>query len=210
MIRKFLAAALHRPRDGLSFKMQRLQNMNTEITWAERHRDYLRLLGLAQLSPAAHAKIDLSGVIQATMLEAYQNESLAISEAEQQLPWLRRVFLNNLLDAVRQRCAKRRDMRRELSIDDPLRQSASRLETYLQTAESSPSAKAIRQERAELLLIAISGLPADQRRAIEMHHLQELPLEKISKTMSRSKGAIAALIYRGMKELRTSLDQSNV
>lgn len=183
--------------------------MNTESLWAERHRDYLRLLGLAQLSPAAHAKIDLSGVIQATMLEAHQNESLAISEAEQQLPWLRRVFLNNLLDALRQRCAKRRDMRRERSLDDPIRQSASRLETYLQAAESSPSAKAIRQERAELLLMAISGLPADQRTAIEMHHLQEFPLEKISKTMGRSKGAIAALIYRGMKELRTSLDHSN-
>lgn len=177
-----------------------------ETFWAEQHRDYLRLLGLAQLSPAAQAKIDLSGVIQATMLEAHQSEPLATTDGEQQLPWLRRVFLNNLLDAIRKRRTKKRDMRRELSIDDPIEQSASRLEIYLQGAESTPSVKAIRQERADLLLVAIAKLPEEQRIAIELHHLQELPLERISQQMDRPKGAVAALIYRGMKTLRATLD----
>lgn len=181
--------------------------MVEKLFWAERYRDYLRLLGLAQLSPGAQAKIDLSGVIQATMLEAHQNVSLATTPGDQELPWLRRVFLNNLLDALRMRKAKRRDMRRERRLDDPIEQSASRLETYLQAAESSPSAKAIRHERAELLLQAIARLPDDQRTAIELHHLQELPLEKIATTMNRPKGAVAALIYRGMKKLRASLEE---
>ncbi len=183
--------------------------MTDETFWAERHRDYLRLLGLAQLSPGAQAKIDLSGVIQATMLEAHQHDQLATTGGEQQLPWLRRAFLNNLLDALRQRRAMRRDMRRERPLDDPIKQSASRLERYLQAAESSPSVKAIRVERAELLLQAISRLPEDQRAAIELHHLQELPLDQISEQMGRPKGAVAALIYRGMKKLRVTLDQSD-
>ncbi|GAA4454325.1 sigma-70 family RNA polymerase sigma factor [Novipirellula rosea] len=182
--------------------------MIEEDFWAERHRDYLRLLGLAQLSPGAQAKIDLSGVIQTTMLEAHHNEKLATNAVEHQLPWLRRVFLNNLLDALRKRRAKRRDMRRERSLEDPIEQSASRLEMYLQVAESSPCTKAIQQERAELLLQAIAGLPDDQRTAIELHHLQELPLEQIAATMDRPKGAVAALIYRGMKKLRATIDES--
>lgn len=184
--------------------------MIEEDFWAERHRDYLRLLGLAQLSPGAQAKIDLSGVIQTTMLEARQNENLAKPGAQQQLPWLRRVFLNNLLDALRKRRARRRDMRREVSLDDPVEQSASRLEIYLQATESSPSVKAIRLERAELLLHAIAGLPEDQRTAVELHHLQELPLEQIATTMNRPKGAVAALIYRGMKKLRATMDETRI
>ena len=176
-----------------------------ETFWAEQHRDYLRLLGLAQLSPEAQTKVDLSGVIQATMLEAHQSELVATADDGQSLPWLRRVFLNNLLDAIRKRRTKKRDMRRELSIDDPIEQSASRLEIYLQGAESTPSVKAIRQERADLLLVAIAKLPKDQRIAIELHHLQELPLERISQQMDRPKGAVAALIYRGMKTLRAKL-----
>lgn len=183
--------------------------MSNDTFWAERHRDYLRMLGMAQLSPGVHVKIDLSGVIQTTMLEAYQNEKLAATDVELQLPWLRRVFLNNLLDAVRERRAKKRDMQRERALDNAIDHSASRLEIYLQSAESSPSAKAIRHERAELLLQAISGLPDDQRTAIEYHHLQELPLEQISNQMDRPKGAVAALIYRGMKKLRALLDETN-
>ncbi len=183
--------------------------MSDETFWAERHRDYLRLLGLAQLSPGAQKKVDLSGVIQATMLEAHQNEQHVTNGGEHQLPWLRRVFLNNLLDDLRQRRAKKRDMRRERSLDEPIGRSVSRLESDVHAAESSPSSKAIRHETAELLLQAISRLPGDQRVAIELHHLQELPLQKISERMERPKGAVAALIYRGMKKLRTSLDQSD-
>lgn len=183
--------------------------MLDENFWAERHRDYLRLLGVARLSPGAQGKIDLSGVIQATMLEAHQHDATATINDEQKLPWLRRVFLNNLLDALRTRCAKRRDIRRERPLNDPVRESASRLETYLEAAESSPSAKAIRHERAELLLDAISRLPDDQRTAIEMHHLQELPLKEIAAKLNRDKGAVAALIYRGVKRLRNTMGEPN-
>lgn len=75
--------------------------MSEKIPWAEKHRDYLRLLGLTQLAGKVRAKVDLSGVIQVTMLEASQQETPNMMDANQQLPWLRRVFLNNLLDELR-------------------------------------------------------------------------------------------------------------
>ena len=182
--------------------------MSEKIAWAEKHRDYLRLLGLAQLAGEVRAKIDLSGVIQVTMLEASQQEPPNLN-ANQQLPWLRRVFLNNLLDELRKLRAQRRDIQRERSLEEPIEQSATRLKKYLAGDESSPSVKAIRQERADLLLQAIAELPEAQRTAIELHHLQELPLEEISKRLDRPKGAVAALIYRGMKTLRAKLDSGD-
>lgn len=97
-------------------------------------------------------------------------------------------------------------MRRECPLDEPIKQSASRLESYLQSDESSPIAQVIRHERAELLLRAMSGLREDQRTAIELHHLQQLPLQEIATRMNRPKGAVAALIYRGIKKLREMLD----
>ncbi len=182
--------------------------MTTTTFWAEQHREYLRILGLAQLTPGVQDKVDLSGVIQATMLEACQDENTNDWQPNQRLPWLRRVFLNNLLDALRRQRAGIRDMRREVSIDDPFGTSAAQIQTYLAAVESSPSEKAIRQERADLLLHEIAQLPDDQRVAIEMHHLQELPLAEIATRLNRQKPAVAALIYRGMKKLRQTIDAS--
>ncbi len=62
----------------------------------------------------------------------------------------------------------------------------------------------MRSEQADLLMQAISELPETQREAIQLHHLQALSLEEISCRMQRSKGAIAALIYRRMQSLRSN------
>ena len=56
----------------------------------------------------------------------------------------------------------------------------------------------------ESLLHEIAKLPDDQRLAIELFHLQSVPLEEIAEQMNRAKSAVSALIYRGMKTLRAS------
>jgi RNA polymerase sigma-70 factor (ECF subfamily) len=55
---------------------------------------------------------------------------------------------------------------------------------------------------------ALLQLPDEQRRAIEMHHLQGKPLAEVAQVLQRSKGAVAALLYRGMQQLRASLAPS--
>ena len=55
---------------------------------------------------------------------------------------------------------------------------------------------------------ALACLPSAQREAIELHHLQELPLAEISQRMKRSKGAVAALIFRGTTRLKELLGTS--
>ncbi len=52
---------------------------------------------------------------------------------------------------------------------------------------------------------ALLQLPKEQRRAIEMHHLQGKSLTEVATALSRSKGAVASLLYRGMQQLRASL-----
>ena len=45
-------------------------------------------------------------------------------------------------------------------------------------------------------------LPDDQRRAVELHHLQGLPSAEIAVRLGRTEIAVAGLLRRGLKKLR--------
>jgi RNA polymerase sigma-70 factor (ECF subfamily) len=50
------------------------------------------------------------------------------------------------------------------------------------------------------------GLPDDQRTALELRHLQGLPIAEVAREMGRSTAAVGSLLYRGLKALRDFLD----
>src|SRR5271170_4075672 len=115
----------------------------------ERFRAYLGLLARLEIGPRLRDKVDLSGVVQQTLLEAHQgfydNVSGARTEA-QTTAWLRSILSHNLADVLRKLTARKRDVRREWSLEKALDQSASRVENWLAAQQSSPSHHAIRQE----------------------------------------------------------------
>jgi RNA polymerase sigma-70 factor (ECF subfamily) len=172
----------------------------------EEYRDYLGMLGRLQLDEVLAGKVDVSGVVQMTLLEAGQAGWDEIEEIERE-SWLRRVFANNLLDEIRKFRTQARDVERELSIQ-AMEQSASRVNQWLVAQQSSPSQRVNRQEQEFRLAKAMSCLPIAQREAIELHHLKGLPLDEIGRRMNRNKGAVAALIYRGTTRLRELLSKA--
>lgn len=175
----------------------------------EQYREYLGLLGRLQLDEQLAGKVDVSGVVQTTMLEAYQQASTWQSmDEEARTVWLRRVFANNLLDEIRRFRAQSRDVDREQSLNQALEQSASRLNDWLAQQQSSPSLRVMRNEQAARLTAALGCLTPAQREAIELHHLQGMPLAEVGKRMKRDKGAVAALIFRGTKRLRELMGAS--
>lgn len=169
---------------------------------AERFRSYLFLLAQQGLDEKLRAKVDLSGIVQQTMLEAHQawNE-VADQPTAQQSAWMRRLLLNNLTDEARKWLAAARNVDLERSLE----RSSIQFAGLLAASQSTPSLQVQQQEELTRMADALLQLPEEQRLAIEMHHLQGMPLAEVAEVMKRSKGAVAALLYRGMQQLRASL-----
>jgi RNA polymerase sigma-70 factor (ECF subfamily) len=175
----------------------------------ERFRAYLILLARLEIAPRLRDKVDLSGVVQQTLLEAHQGlinyPGRPKTEAEI-TAWLRSILSHNLADVLRKLTTRKRDVRREWSLEQALDQSTSRLEQWLTVDQSSPSQRVMRQEEILRMAATLATLPEGQRRAIELHHLQGWPLAEIAAELSTTKAAVAGLLHRGLKNLRIQLD----
>ena len=172
----------------------------------EGFRAYLSLLARLQLDPRLRGKVDLSGVVQQTLLEAHRAmDQLRQMTEPQRTAWLRRALANNLTDEVRKLGTAGRDVTLERSLEASLSESAARLEAWLAADQPSPSQQAEKNELMLRLAGALEQLPEDQRTAVELHHLSGLPVAEIAGQMGRSPGAVGALLARGIKKLRESL-----
>jgi RNA polymerase sigma-70 factor (ECF subfamily) len=175
----------------------------------ERFRAYLILLARLEIAPRLRDKVDLSGVVQQTLPEAHQGlinyPGRPKTEAEI-TAWLRSILSHNLADVLRKLTTRKRDVRREWSLEQALDQSTSRLEQWLTVDQSSPSQRVMRQEEILRMAATLATLPEGQRRAIELHHLQGWPLAEIAAELGTTKAAVAGLLHRGLKNLRMQLD----
>ncbi len=168
-------------------------------------REYLRLLARLQLSARLDGKIDLSGVVQQTLLEACAGAASFPAESAQQAAWLRRALANNLTDAIRKLGARGREVVEERSLEQGLEASSARMDAWLAREESTPGCKAVHREQLARLAEALLKLTDEQRVAVELHHLQGLSLADVGQRLGRSREAVAGLVFRGLKHLRTLL-----
>lgn len=174
----------------------------------ERYRPYLQLLARVQLDRRLQGKVDLSGVVQQTLLEAHRAEFRARPGTSEALTaWLRRILANNLADEVRKWSAGKRDLGRERSLEAELAQSSAKLEGWLAADHSTPSQAAQRNERAVRLAEALAGLPEAQREALILQHWHGCTLAEIAERLDRTPAAAAGLLKRGLERLRTILTE---
>ena len=171
----------------------------------EKFRAYLTLLSRVQIDPRLQGKIDLSGVVQQTLLEAHlARQRVADWDEARQAAWLRRLLANNLTDEVRKLRTEARDVQREKALDA----SSARLAAWLTAEQSSPSEQAQRNETALQLADALERLPPDAREALVLQHWHGWTLAQIAEHLDRSHAAVAGLLKRGLRQLRTVLESA--
>jgi RNA polymerase sigma-70 factor (ECF subfamily) len=175
----------------------------------ERFREFLSLLARLQIAPRLQGKVDLSGVVQQTLLEAHQAfDRLGTWDESQRAAWLRKALAHNLTDEVRKLRTAGRDVAREQPLEAALERSSTRLEAWLVADQTSPSQRAVRQEQLLRLAEALARLPVDQRTAVELHHLRGYTVAEVARQMGRSDGAVGALLVRGLRKLRAGLQET--
>jgi RNA polymerase sigma-70 factor (ECF subfamily) len=171
----------------------------------QRHRDYLHLVARLHLDPRLRGKLDASDVVQETLLKAHQHHEQLRGQSEaEQAAWLRRILANTLTDALREFGRAKRDLVREQSLDGALRDSEASVRSLAGTAPS-PSAQAIKHEDLQRLAAALERLPPEQRLVFELHHLQAWSVADVAVQLGRTEAAVAGLLRRGLKQLRTQL-----
>lgn len=180
--------------------------VSLDAEWEERlgrYRSYLRLLALREIPPKLRAKVDASDIVQQTLIEACESRERLRDRSEgERLVWLRTALAHNLGDELRRYGRARRNVDLERSIA----RTTVGLEALISARVTSPSGCVIREEEAAGLADALSRLPDGQREAVELHHLEGLPLSEVAERMGRSAPAVAGLIHRGLRALRELLD----
>lgn len=123
-----------------------------------------------------------------------------LPEADPQLrQWLRAAALGTLSnheDAIR---AAKRSVRRRarLSGSALLRVLGGHL-----APSRTPSSYIARAEAREVVRTCVDDLADDQRRAVQLHHLEQMSVDETAAAMGRSHAATAGLIKRGLGALR--------
>ena len=182
------------------------QPLDEQAMALEKYREYLCILARVQMHPHLAGKLAPSDVVQQTLLKAHEKREQYHGKTDaERAGWLRAILVNTLREEARKFGRQQRDVGLERSLEAGLDQSSARLEKLLAADQSSPSQKAIGEERLLQLAQALASLPEDQRTVVEMRHLQGLAIAVIAQAQGRSEASVAGLIRRGLQALREQL-----
>jgi RNA polymerase sigma-70 factor, ECF subfamily len=178
-----------------------------EASRLEQLREYLRLLARIQLGARPTGRIDPSDIVQQTLMEAFEKHGqFRGTTSEEHAVWLCRILARNVADALRAQGRQKRDVSREQSLEQRIEESSAQLGDWLAREQSTPSEHVQRHEQAILVADALARLPEHQREALVLRYWQGCSLAEISLSLDRSTTAVAGLLKRGLKHLRTQLD----
>jgi RNA polymerase sigma-70 factor (ECF subfamily) len=175
------------------------------VTSIESYRLYLHAIARRQADDRLAGKLDLSVVVQQTLQEAHAADGWAEWDDTRRKAWLRIALANNLCDEARKFTAAARDVDRERSLKRTPVDSRGAIRDWLAADHTSPSQRAGRNERLAALAAALAALPEDQRRAIELHHLDGRSLSDTAAEMGKTTQAVVGLLYRGLRQLKAAM-----
>jgi RNA polymerase sigma-70 factor (ECF subfamily) len=177
----------------------------------ELYRNYLKLLARAQVDLHLRKRADASDLVQETFLDACRDFDQFRGSTEAELmAWLKKILIYNVAKFVqRQLIAKKRDARRDVSLDRQVAaigQSSAHFEAALASPGSTPSVQASRRERAAVVADYLAQLPPAYREVILLRNLEGLAFAEVARRMQRSSGAVRILWVRALDQLRKLLE----
>jgi RNA polymerase sigma-70 factor (ECF subfamily) len=169
----------------------------------ERYRSYLRLLAHLRFPSMLQAKIDPSDLVQQTLLNAHRAaDQFKGRTLAEQTAWVRQIFANTLINAVRDYTRAARDVGVEQSIQASLNESSARIEAWLTSDHTPPVEIAERNEQLLSLADHLAELPELQREVLLLRYCEGWSLAAIASHLGRTRPSVASLLRRGLAELK--------
>ena len=156
------------------------------------------------------AKFDPSDVVQQAMIEAVRAFPQFRGQTEGEFTaWLRQILTHALAHEIRRYAGTaKRDVAREVLLEQELTQTSQQLGSLLAATGTSPSQQVVKQEQSVLLAEVLERLPEDLREVIVLRNLEGLPHEEVARRMDRSPGAVRMLWVRALARLREELQRA--
>lgn len=165
-----------------------------------------------QLGQALRRKIESDDVFQETCAEAVRSLPTVDLTDREPFSWLCQLAERRIIDAHRRFFgAQKRDADREVALDagggGSGGDSPVGLINMLAMSITTPSQVFSRNAREARLSDAIAALPEEQRQALQMRYVENLPSKEIAEKLGKSDAAIRVMLTRSLKKLQELLGQ---
>lgn len=169
----------------------------------EAYRPYLTKIARSKLSVELAAKGGASDIVQETFLEAFRDFGQFTGTTPDEFrSWLRCLLIHHA--AKLRRCyhgTLKREVNREASIDDHDSPSSG----GPVAPHTSPSGRAVANERIQAIERVIQRLPADYREVVRLRYHEQKSLDEIAAQLGRPPNTVAVLWYRAIRRVRDEL-----
>lgn len=183
------------------------------------YRNYLRMVVRSGLGAKLREKVELSDVVQETLVEVVRQFPQFTGQNEAALVgWMRRLVGQKLADLGRyHNRAKRAGGASPLPLDAPGphdggdedaggEAGAGKLLDMLALSQTSPSEAASKRELTVLLADALSRLPEDEAEIIWLYHVEGLSFDTIGERQGSTRKRVRGIWARGLKSLKRALE----
>lgn len=174
------------------------------------HRPQLMAFIERQLGSALRRKIEPDDVFQEASAEAVR--ALPTTELGDRDPfsWLCQIAERRIIDLHRRFFgAQKRDAAREVPLGSSAGSDAHQagLINLLVASLTTPSQAFSRNVREARLLEALDKLPEDQRTALRLRYIDNLPSKQIAERLGKTDAAVRVMLTRSLKKLQELLGE---
>ena len=171
----------------------------------DKYRGYLMLIANQDVTPELKTKMGASDVVQESMMHAQANFQQFHGESETQFKaWLKTILANDIKKGHRHYRMQKRNANLEVNM-----QEQSAVGRGLTDEQLTPSSKAIEEEKAKALEIAMKQLSAEQQQVIQLRNFERLSFAEIAERMERSEDAARKFWARSIEALKMRLIPAN-
>jgi RNA polymerase sigma-70 factor (ECF subfamily) len=175
--------------------------------YVDTHRKPLLVFIERQLGPGLRRKIEVEDILQEVSVEAVRALPETDLGERKIFSWLCQLAERRIIDAHRRFFgAQKRDAGREVPLGSPGGDSEHAAIIDLLVASMTTPTQALSRNMKEVrLLEALATLPADQREALRLRYVENLPSKDIAARLGKSDGSVRVMLTRALARLNQML-----